>query len=255
MLKGKVALVTGGAQGMGEHDAEAMLKQGAKVVITDINAERGAAAEKRLSGFGPCKFFPQDVTDEASWARVVAATIAAHGGLDVLVNNAGINKRASLETTSLETWRKTMDTNATGVFLGMKAVFAHMKAQKSGSIVNIASINGLVAARYPDIEATANAGYFASKGAVVMLTRLGATQFGPFGVRVNALCPGLIQTEMSASSFVDPERMAYFKAVIPFHRYGSPADVAHAVVFLASDLSGFINGVALPIDGGYTAKS
>lgn len=255
MLSGKVALVTGGAQGMGASDAEAMLRQGAKVVITDVNADRGTETERRLANVGPCKFLAHDVTDEAAWKRVVKATIDEHGGLDILVNNAGVGGRASVEKTSLETWRKTMDINATGVFLGMQAVFPHMKARKSGSIINIASVNGLMGARYPDPETTANAGYYASKGAVVILTKLAATQFGPHGIRVNAVCPGVIRTEMSSSSFSDPERMRYFENVIPFNRFGTVADVAAAVAFLASDLSGFINGVALPVDGGQTAKA
>jgi NAD(P)-dependent dehydrogenase (short-subunit alcohol dehydrogenase family) len=255
MLSGKVALVTGGAQGMGAHDAEALLKAGAKVAITDINAETGRATASRLGAIGSCTFLEHNVADEASWQRVVGETLAAHGQIDVLVNNAGINKRDSVATTSLETWRRTMEVNATGTFLGMQAVFPHMKARKTGSIINIASVNGLLAARYPKAEDTANAGYFASKGAVVILTRIAATQFGPHGVRVNAICPGLIRTEMSATSYADPERMRYFENVIPYNRFGTPADVANAVVFLASDLSGYINGVALPVDGGQTAKA
>jgi 3alpha(or 20beta)-hydroxysteroid dehydrogenase len=255
MLSGKVALVTGGAQGMGASDAEAMLKQGAKVVITDVNAEQGAKTEKRLAALGRCKFLAHDVTDEASWKQAIKTTLDAYGGLDILVNNAGIGGRASVEKTSLETWRKTMEVNGTGVFLGMQAVFPHMKERKRGSIINIASVNGLMGARYPDPETTANAGYYASKGAVVILTKLAATQFGPHGIRVNAICPGVIRTEMSSSSFSDPERMRYFENVIPFNRFGSVEDVAAAVTFLASDLAGFINGVALPVDGGQTAKA
>ncbi|MFO0997730.1 MAG: SDR family NAD(P)-dependent oxidoreductase [Alphaproteobacteria bacterium] len=255
MLKGKTILVTGAARGMGASDAEFMLHQGAAVVITDINAELGRATEKRLSNLGPCTFMEHDVTDPAAWQRVVAATIAKHGQLDALVNNAGLGGRASIESTSLETWRKALDVNATGVFLGMQSVFPHMKERRRGSIVNIASMSGLVAARYPNVELTPNAGYYTAKAGVVVLTKLGATQFGPHGVRVNAVCPGVIKTDMSADSFADPERVAFFKAVIPFDRVGAPADVAHAVAFLASDLSGFINGVALPVDGGQTAKS
>jgi len=255
MLAGKVAIVTGGAQGMGASDAEAMIAHGAKVVITDVNAEKGKETEKRLAARGSCTFLPHDVTDEASWAKVVKKTLDTYGGLDILVNNAGVGGRASVEKTSLETWRKTMEVNGTGVFLGMQAVFPHMKAQKRGSIVNIASVNGLMGARYPDPETTANAGYYASKGAVVILTKLAATQFGPFGVRVNAICPGVIKTEMSSTSFSDPERMRYFENVIPYNRFGAPEDVAAAVAFLASDQAGFINGVALPVDGGQTAKA
>ncbi len=255
MLAGKVAIVTGGAQGMGASDAEAMIAHGAKVVITDVNAEKGKETEKRLAARGSCTFLPHDVTDEASWAKVVKTTLDTYGGLDILVNNAGVGGRASVEKTSLETWRKTMEVNGTGVFLGMQAVFPHMKAKKSGSIVNIASVNGLMGARYPDPETTANAGYYASKGAVVILTKLAATQFGPHGIRVNAICPGVIKTEMSSTSFSDPERMRYFENVIPYNRFGAPEDVAAAVAFLASDLAGFINGVALPVDGGQTAKA
>ncbi|MCX7354253.1 MAG: glucose 1-dehydrogenase [Alphaproteobacteria bacterium] len=255
MLAGKVAVVTGGAQGMGASDAEAMIAQGAKVVITDVNTEKGAETEKRLSARGSCKFLKHDVTDEASWKQVVKTTLDTFGGLDILVNNAGVGGRASVEKTTLETWRKTMEVNGTGVFLGMQAVYPHMKAQKRGSIINIASVNGLMGARYPDPETTANAGYYASKGAVVILTKLAATQFGPHGIRVNAICPGVIRTEMSSSSFSDPDRMRYFENVIPYNRFGSVEDVAAAVVFLASDLAGFINGVALPVDGGQTAKA
>jgi len=255
MLAGKVAIVTGGAQGMGASDAEAMIAHGAKVVITDVNAEKGKETEKRLAARGSCTFLPHDVTDEASWAKVVKTTLDTYGGLDILVNNAGVGGRASVEKTSLETWRKTMEVNGTGVFLGMQAVFPHMKAKKRGSIVNIASVNGLMGARYPDPETTANAGYYASKGAVVILTKLAATQFGPHGIRVNAICPGVIKTEMSSTSFSDPERMRYFENVIPYNRFGAPEDVAAAVAFLASDQAGFINGVALPVDGGQTAKA
>ena len=255
MLAGKVAIVTGGAQGMGASDAEAMIAHGAKVVITDVNAEKGKETEKRLAARGSCTFLPHDVTDEASWAKVVKTTLDTYGGLDILVNNAGVGGRASVEKTSLETWRKTMEVNGTGVFLGMQAVFPHMKAKKRGSSVNIASVNGLMGARYPDPETTANAGYYASKGAVVILTKLAATQFGPHGIRVNAICPGVIKTEMSSTSFSDPERMRYFENVIPYNRFGAPEDVAAAVAFLASDQAGFINGVALPVDGGQTAKA
>jgi NAD(P)-dependent dehydrogenase (short-subunit alcohol dehydrogenase family) len=255
MLAGKVAIVTGGAQGMGASDAEAMIAHGAKVVITDVNAEKGKETEKRLAARGSCKFLPHDVTEEASWAKVVKTTLDTYGGLDILVNNAGVGGRASVEKTSLETWRKTMEVNGTGVFLGMQAVYPHMKTRKRGSIVNIASVNGLMGARYPDPETTANAGYYASKGAVVILTKLAATQFGPHGIRVNAVCPGVIKTEMSSTSFSDPERMRYFENVIPYNRFGAPEDVAAAVAFLASDLAGFINGVALPVDGGQTAKA
>ncbi|MGE0094868.1 MAG: SDR family NAD(P)-dependent oxidoreductase [Alphaproteobacteria bacterium] len=255
MLAGKVAIVTGGAQGMGASDAEAMIAHGAKVVITDVNAEKGKETEKRLAARGPCTFLPHDVTDEGSWARVVKTTLDTYGGLDILVNNAGVGGRASVEKTSLETWRKTMEVNGTGVFLGMQAVYPHMKAKMRGSIINIASVNGLMGARYPDPETTANAGYYASKGAVVILTKLAATQFGPHGIRVNAICPGVIKTEMSSTSFSDPERMRYFENVIPYNRFGAPEDVAAAVAFLASDQAGFINGVALPVDGGQTAKA
>src|SRR5262249_8875405 len=131
MLSGKIVLVTGGARGMGEHDAEVMLKCGAKLVITDINAERGAAAQKRLSALGSCKFMPHDVTDEAAWQRVVADTIAGHGGLDVLVNNAGINVRGSIEKTPLDTWHNTPNTNATGPFPALQPALPQPQHRKA----------------------------------------------------------------------------------------------------------------------------
>jgi 3alpha(or 20beta)-hydroxysteroid dehydrogenase len=255
MLAQKVILLTGGAQGMGEYDAEAMLKMGASVVLTDLADELGNRVAERLSALGPCRFLHHDVSSEQSWQEVVEAALSAFGRIDALVNNAGINSRSAIANYDFEAWGKTLAVNAGGVFLGMKAVFPHMKERKAGSIVNIASVNGIMAARYPKVDDTPNPAYFASKAAVINLTRLGAAQFGPHGVRVNAICPGLIRAPMSSASLADPERIRYFEAAIPFNRFGEREDVANAIAFLASDLSGFINGVALPVDGGYTAKA
>jgi len=255
MLSDKVILLTGGAQGMGEYDAEAMLKMGASVVLTDIAADAGEAVAARLSATGPCRFLRHDVASEESWKTVVATTLEAFGRIDALVNNAGINSRSAIANYDFESWGRTLAVNAGGVFLGMKAVFPHMKERKAGSIVNIASVNGMVASRYPKVDDTPNPAYFASKAAVINLTKLGAAQFGPHGVRVNAVCPGLIRAPMSSASLTDPERVRYFEAAIPFNRFGEREDVANAIAFLASDLSGFINGVALPVDGGFTAKA
>ena len=247
-----VVVITGGASGIGRTMADRFLQEGFRVHVGDADPralEEFRAAHRGASG---------SLADIANTAQVDALfdeVQGRYGRLDVLVNNAGIAGRASIEATSLETWNKALATNATGVFLGMQAVFPHMKERKRGAIVNIASMSGLVAARYPRVELTPNAGYYAAKAGVVVLTKLGATQFGPHGIRVNAVCPGVIKTDMSADSFADPERLAYFKAVIPFDRFGAVDDVAHAVAFLASDMAGFINGVALPVDGGQTAKS
>lgn len=255
MLSQKVILLTGGAQGMGEYDAEAMLKMGATVVLTDLADDAGQTVAERLGALGPCRFLHHDVANEKSWNEVVAATLETFGRIDALVNNAGINSRSAIANYDFDAWGKTLAVNAGGVFLGMKAVFPHMKERKTGSIVNIASVNGMVASRYPKVDDTPNPAYFASKAAVINLTKLGAAQFGPHGVRVNAVCPGLIRAPMSSASLSDPERVKYFEAAIPFNRFGEREDVANAIAFLASDLSGFINGVALPVDGGFTAKA
>lgn len=256
-LEGKVALITGGARGMGETEARLFAKEGATVVIGDLLATEGqqVAADICESG-GVARFTNLDVRAEAQWESVVKTVISEFGKLDILVNNAGIQgSRATVEDTTTEMWQAVMDVNGLGVLNGMKAVFPTMKAAEAGSIVNISSVSGILAASYPERETTPNVAYYASKGAVRILTKMAATQFGQYGIRVNSVHPGFIQAPMAQDSIQDPERMKYFMSVIPMRRVGKADDVAQGVLYLASDESAYVNGIELVIDGGYLAKA
>lgn len=240
-LDDKVALITGGARGQGAAEAELFVAAGAQVVITDVLEAEGAATAERL-GAG-CEFVPHDVGSEADWSRVVDGVADRFGRVDVLVNNAGIFRVAGLEETSLEMWEQMLTVNQTGVFLGMRSVVPLMKANGSGSIVNISSIAGLKSA------AMAHA-YSATKWAVRGMTKSAAAELAPFGVRVNSVHPGIIDTDMLAQ-FGD--RRAAVEARIPFGRVAGPEEVGKLVLFLASDDSSYCTGHEFVVDGAYIA--
>jgi 3(or 17)beta-hydroxysteroid dehydrogenase len=249
-LDGKVAIVTGGASGIGRGCARRMVAEGARVVIADRDEAGGSAVATELGA--PHRFRKLDVTDEAGWARVVAETVAELGRLDVLVNAAGIAVFKNIEQTTLEEWRRVNAVNADGTFLGCRAVIAPMKASGGGSIINLSSVAGLIGV--PDAPA-----YCASKGAVRMLTKsvaLHAARSG-YQVRCNSVHPSFIDTPMceqvvTASPDPDKTRKAFERAA-PLGRMGQVDDVAHLVVYLASDESRFITGAEIAVDGGLTA--
>lgn len=255
-LEGKIAVITGAARGMGADEAELFAQEAATVLIADLLESEGQNVARNIEETGGrALFLKHDVTSEESWNKIVDVAIQKFGKIDILVNNAGIANRGSFQSTSLESWTRTMAVNATGVFLGMRTLYPVMKQSNGGAIVNISSSSGVAAAKYPNPETMPNAAYYASKAAVRLLTKLAAVQYGPHGIRVNTVCPGFIQTPLTKESLEDPDRFEYFKSVIPMPRFGRERDVAQAVLYLASDDSSFVNGAELIVDGGYLAKS
>lgn len=259
-LKGRKALVTGGARGLGAGMAQALAAAGAAVVVGDILDEAGQATVQALrAGGATAHFVHLDVTDEAQWETAVAATVQELGGLDILVNNAGIEVTALVADIDAAELRRMLDVNIVGTALGMKHAFRAMRpggtAGRGGAVVNIASVAATIA--FPAI-----AGYSATKSAVDRLTRVGAMESGKlgYGVRVNCVYPGLVPTEMGmklandvvgVGLFASPE--AAVGAIVeqtPLGRLGTVADMADAVVFLCSDASRFVTGAGLPVDGG-----
>jgi 3alpha(or 20beta)-hydroxysteroid dehydrogenase len=236
-LDGEVALVSGGARGMGEAHCRALVAEGARVVVADILDEPGRALAKEL---GPdARFVHLDVTREQSWTDAVAAAATDFGSVSILVNNAGIANGAPLEQFSLEQWNAIIAVNLTGVFLGIRAVVPGMKSLRHGSIINISSVEGLRGEAYLH-------GYVASKFAVRGLTKSVAQELGPFGIRVNSVHPGFIETPMTAE--FNSKQLQ-----IPMHRGGTPDEVSRMIVFLAGSDSSYSTGAEFVVDGGMTA--
>lgn len=248
-LEGKVALISGGARGMGASEARLFAREGARVVIGDILEAEGRAVEAdvRAQG-GEALFVRLDVTDEADWDRSVARTIERFGKLDVLVNNAGVSALGRIEDTTVKDWDHVMDVNAKGVFLGTRAVISAMRQAGGGSIVNISSQLGLVGTDNSSPQ------YQASKGAVRLLTKATAIQYAREGIRANSVHPGPIVTAMTERRRADPEHCRRMLSRIPLGRFGEPDEVAYGVLYLASDESAFVTGSELVIDGGWTAQ-
>lgn len=240
-LDGKVAIITGGAAGMGESHVRLFVKQGAKVVLTDVNAERGNALAKELGD--QAYFIKQDVTDEAGWRDVVAKTEAHYGPVDILVNNAGISPVLSLAQSSLADYQHVLEVNQISVFLGMKYVLPSMKKTKAGSIVNISSINGLTGGAI---------GYTDTKFAVRGMTKAAAKELAAYGIRVNSVHPGVINTPMVQDSPAYDQIKAMV-GMIPLQRMAEPSEVSQLVLFLASDDSSYSTGAEFVADGGITA--
>ena len=249
-LDGKVAFISGGARGMGAEEARLFAREGAKVAIGDVLEEdgRGVEAEINESG-GDCLFLRLDVTSEANWQDAIAATVSRFGALHILVNNAGIGGVGGLvEDTTVEDWDRVMDINGKGVFLGTKAAIPEMQAAGGGSIINISSQLGIVA--------TDNSSpmYHASKGAVRILTKSTAIQFAPDGIRANSVHPGPVVTAMTERRREDPEAYALMRSRIPLGRFAEPIEIANAVLYLASDESGYVTGSEVVVDGGWVAQ-
>ncbi|MBI2203309.1 MAG: glucose 1-dehydrogenase [Candidatus Rokubacteria bacterium] len=247
-LAGKVALVTGGASGMGLSEATLFAREGAKVMVADVlDAEGRQAAEKIAAEGGTARFVKHDVTSEASWQEAVKATVAAFGKLDVLVNNAGISGTWDPDTLSVTAWDDLLNVNAKGVFLGMKYAVPAMEKAGGGAIVNISSISGFVG------QDRIHMGYNASKGAVRIMTKSAAVQFAPHGIRVNSVHPGILPPMRTSKVSADPEWRAKTLRAVPLKREGRVEEVAYAVLFLASDEASYITGTELVVDGGLLA--
>ena len=257
-LTGRTALVTGGAQGLGEGMAQALAAAGARVVVADLQDDLGEKVADSLKGDGH-GFVHLDVTDEASWENATTAAASDFGGLDILVNNAGVEISSLITEVDPKDIRTMLEVNILGTALGLKWGLRTMRpdgsAGKGGSIINISSVAATIA--FPGIPI-----YSATKSAVDRLTRVAAMESGKlgYGVRVNCIYPGLVPTAMGQGLAVDMAKLGLFGspeeavgAVIeltPSGRLGEVADMADAVVFLASDASRFVNGVGLPVDGG-----
>jgi len=240
-LDGKIALITGGARGQGAAEAELFVEAGATVFITDVLDDVGQATADRLGDH--VTYMHHDVTDRSGWDAVVAAVMDQHGRIDVLVNNAGIFTVKPLEATTDDDWDTMIAINQTGVFYGLRAVAPVMRAQGSGSIVNISSIAGLMGAE-------GAFAYSATKWAVRGMTKSAAKDLAPHGVRVNSVHPGLIDTAMLQEFATSADVM---KQRIPMGRFAEAEEVGRLVRYLASDDSHYCNGHEFTIDGAYTA--
>ncbi len=248
-LDGKVVLISGGAKGQGATEAQMMAMEGAKVVLGDILDEEGKKIEAQIRELGgDVSYIHLDVTSEADWVAAVALAVSTYGGLNVLVNNAGILIRKNLEETTAEDWDRIMSINAKGVFLGTKAAIPAMRQAGGGSIVNISSTAGLVSSPSGSVS------YTATKGAVRLLTKSTAIQYAKEGIRCNSVHPGPIETDMIHASLEDPSALAERMERLPMGRIGKPEEVAYGVIYLASDESSFVTGSELVIDGGTTAQ-
>lgn len=245
-LEGKIALVTGGAKGQGEAISKLFAREGATVIISDITMEGQEVSTYINNNGGKSHFLPMDVSKSEDWASTLRFIEEKFNRLDVLVNNAGIPGAQTIETLQEEEWQTIMDVNAKSVFLGMKTAVTLMKKNSDGgSIINNSSIWGLVGSGR-------SAGYQGAKGAVTLLSKTAAIEFAKYNIRVNSIHPGIILTPMVKDS-IESGRGQLLIDNTPLKRPGQPEEVANAVLFLASDDSSYITGVALPIDGGYTA--
>jgi len=245
-LRDKVALVSGGASGMGQSEAMLFAREGARVVVGDVLESEGRQVVDKISGAGGrAQFVRLDVTREADWQDAIKTTVSAFGKLDVLVNNAGISGTFDPDMLSTAAWDRLMDINAKGVFLGMKHAIPAMQKAGGGSIVNISSISGIAG------QTVVHMGYNASKGAVRVMTKSAAVQYATQGIRANSVHPGVMPPMLTSNQ--NPETRAKLLRGIPMNREGRVEEVAYAVLFLASDEASYITGAELVVDGGFLA--
>jgi len=249
-LQNRVAVITGASSGIGRAAVELFAAEGAAVVAADVRDEAGQQlADEVAAKHGSCTFVRADVSKESDVEAMVHLALSRYGRLDALFNNAGIEgEQAPTADATIENWERVIAINLRGVFLGLKHGIRGMLRNGGGSIVNNASVAGLVG--FAGIPA-----YCASKGGVIQLTRTAALEYASEGVRVNCLCPGVIETPM-VERFVegDAERRQQLEALEPLARFGRPSEVAELALFLASDRSSFITGAVIPVDGGFVAR-
>jgi NAD(P)-dependent dehydrogenase (short-subunit alcohol dehydrogenase family) len=249
-VEGKVALVTGGASGIGRATALTFAREGAKLVIADMNEDGGHQTVHMITeNGGEATFVQVDVTSASAVEALISKTVETYGRLDCAHNNAGISSgvRALTAEYPEERWQQVIAVNLTGVWLCMKYEIPQMLSQGGGTIVNMASIAGL-------IGGAGGAAYAASKHGVIGLTKTAALEYATQGMRVNCVCPGYIQTPMTARGLSDPERQAQIVARHPLGRVGTPGEIAEAVVWLCSDAASFVTGHTMTVDGGYVAQ-
>jgi len=250
-LKGKIALVSGAARGIGAAIARAFVSEGAWVAVTDINDERGRELVATLGSSS--RYYRLDVRQDAEWSTVIDHILRDHGQLDVVVNNAGITGFEDAmvphdpEHAALEDWRAVLATNLDGTFLGCKHALRAMRTQQAGSIINISSICGIVGS-------FANAAYHASKGAVRIFSKSAALQYAKDQIRVNSVHPGFVDTPMARPGLLGNEIGKARMDATPLGRFGKPIDIAMGCLYLASDESAWVTGSELVIDGGMTAN-
>jgi cyclopentanol dehydrogenase len=246
-LKSKIALISGGARGQGAAEARLFVREAARVVIGDVlddQARRLADEINRGAGSRAVVAVHLDVTRAADWRAAVECCVREFGGLDILVDNAGIFNMSGLEETSEELWDSIVNINQKGVWLGMKAAIPAMRQRSGGSIINISSVAGLTGS-------TGSTAYHGTKGAVRLLSKAAAVQYAPDKIRVNSVHPGLISTQMI--DIIPQEQRAAFNSMVPLRREGQPEDVANVVLFLASEESSYVTGAELVVDGGLNA--
>ncbi len=244
-LQGKTAIITGGATGIGLACARLFLREGARVALFGRREDRLKEAQASLDG--PVLTVTGDVTTEADVDRLVAETRTRFGTVDILVNNAGTFAMAPLHELEPVEWDRVMDVNLRGVYLLTRRVIASMLEGTGGSLIHISSILGMIACPQTAV-------YNASKAALIQFSRSLAVEYGPRGIRSNAVCPGLIETEMTADLMGNQEWLDELAKRYPIGRFGNPEDVAEACLFFAGDAASFITGTVLPVDGGCTAN-
>jgi len=243
-LKDKVAIVTGGARGQGEAEARCFVAEGARVYVTDVLVEEG---EKLAAELGEAATFLElDIAEEAHWDRAIEQILRREGRVDVLVNNAAMTLIQSAAETTPAQFRRVCEVNQFGIHLGMRAVYAPMARQQSGSIVNISSLAG----RYGQEGQFA---YSAAKAAVLVMTQIAAKEWGPIGIRVNSIMPGAIDTPMLRGPHTAGMDIDHLLSGLPLGRAGRPSEIAAAALFLASDESSYVMGTHLEVDGGLRA--
>ena len=248
-MKDKVALISGAASGMGAATARLFGREGAAMVfVADLLDKEGAEVVESINkAGGRARYLHLDVTDEAGWQAATAEIEKSAGGLDVLVNNAGISGSAEQDLYDTAAWNRLMNINATGVFLGMKHGIALMKKRGKGSVINLSSVSGIVGQGFIHV------GYNASKGAVRLITKSGAAQHGRDNIGVNSVHPGLMPPMRTSGRTADPATRAKTLKGVPLGRAGEVDEVAYAILFLASDESSYVTGAELVVDGGWTA--